>query len=121
MKKSIVATMAAGIFIAVLGVAGSASASQNIGWEWNSGDHDSKGEFVALGEHFHGIEYHDTNYLKWSGPIGGGKWYIPGVEDGTQKDLDLSMAEGKVVTLQVCQEHAGVLPDDCNTTQTGVS
>lgn len=103
------------------GFGGPASASQDIPWTWNSGDHDSKAQFKAYGEHLQGAEYSGSGYIDYEyANVTGLTWNIPGSTDGTVKDLNLTIDENKYFGLQVCEEKTG-LPDDCSSWKQGVS
>ena len=47
-------------------------AQQDIGWIWNSSDHDGKANFESTGEIYHAVEYHGNTYVDWTGPSGRG-------------------------------------------------
>jgi hypothetical protein len=112
----------AGVFMAVLGAAGPASAGQNIPWTWNNNsDHDARGRFLASGDHFQGTEYEGNDYLDWDNDdAGGGRWYIPGSEAGVDADLNLDLVEGTNTYLQVCEEKSAA-PDDCSSWKRGIA
>lgn len=99
--------------IAALGVA--APASADIAWTWNNNDdRDSKAKFVSYGEHVYAYEYEGTDYVDYAyGPNEGLRWYIPGKEDKTQKDLNLDIKEGLVFQMEVCEDK-NLAPDDCS-------
>jgi hypothetical protein len=120
MRKTRMAIAVAGADFAIVGISAPAMASQDIGWTWNSGDHDAEARFEATGEHYYAVEVNGNDYVDWSGSSGSGRWWIPGSETNTQKDLNLSFAENTAVTLQVCEEHTA-FPDDCSSTKTGVA
>ena len=113
-------TKGAGIisFLAVASIAAPATASQDIPWTWNSGDQDAKANFTAFGEVYHGVGYEPDTYVDWTGPSGSGRWNLP--NDATQHSLNFDWAEGKSVSLNVCQQH-NLYPDDCSGKKYGVS
>ena len=109
-----------GMVLAALSVAGPSVAQLDIPWTWNSNDYDAAGEFKATGEHFYGADHHGGGYLDWSANgYGSSRWTIPG-SSGTIYDLNLDLAEGRPVSMQLCQLHTA-FPDDCSATKWGVS
>ena len=107
---------------ALFGGASPALAGEDIPWTWNnSSDKDVKGAFKHYGEHFQAYEYEGNDYLDydWSG-IDPQRWYIPGSEDKTLKDLNLEIAEGKATGFQACETKFAA-PDDCSDWKWGVS
>jgi hypothetical protein len=109
---------AAAALAAAVSVAGPAVASQDIPWTWNSGDHDAEANFKALGEEYHGKGYEPDSYMNWTGPSGSGRWNLG--QNGNLQTLNMSWAEGKTVSLNVCQQH-NLYPDDCSGKKYGVS
>jgi hypothetical protein len=112
--------MASALAVSVLGGAAPALASQDIPWTWNSGDHDSQATFQAYGEHIYAYEYNGNNYVDYTFPGVSSRWFITGNDTKTRQDLNLSIAEGKSVSMKVCQDHTA-FPDDCSATRYGVS
>lgn len=110
-----------GSAIAVAGATAPSFAGQNIGWFWNSSDHDVEGDFVAKGDTFNAYEYHGTGYIDYTYyGHSGNRWFIPGDDTGKKKVNNLSMKEGKTVTMKVRQKHSAY-PDDCAGPHYGVS
>ena len=99
----------------LLGItAPSFAASQDIPWIWNSGDHDAEARFESTGEHIYAKEYEGNDYVDYDPPgAGEQRWYIPGSEDGTQKDNNLSYGEDQEFLMQVCETKFAA-PDDCS-------
>jgi hypothetical protein len=108
----------AAVLVASGSIAAPAVASQNIGWTWNSGDHDAKAKFTASGDTYTGIGYEPNSFVNWGGPSGSGRWNLG--KSGNEQTLPFKWAENKTVTLNVCQKHTG-FPDDCSGTKYGVS
>ena len=105
---------------ASLALASPATAQENIGWFWNSGDRDVQAKFTAEGEIFSAREVDGTTYLNWSVTgYGSTTWFVPGDQQNAQKDNNQAFAEGRKVTLKACEQWNN-LPDDCSS-RTGVS
>lgn len=120
MTKKTIAGALAGAAVLV-SLAGPAFASQDIGWTWNSGDHDVQAHFQALGEHVYGYEYNGNTYVDWNtAATGSSRWYLPGSDDRKKHDLNLDLAENKTFGMNVCQYHTA-FPDDCSGWKYGVS
>ena len=117
--KKMFATAGLGL-VAALGVAGPSVAQQDIPYTWNSNDNDSKARFESEGEHFYAYEYRGSNYVdyRW-GSNSTQRWSIPGNEDKSRKDLNLTMSEGLGVWMKVCQNKEN-FPDDCSDPEYGV-
>lgn len=113
--------VAAGITAAVVGPASASVAGQDIAWTWNSGDRDVRGQFLSDGDNYRGEEINGNGYINWSASgSGSGRWYVPGAANGSIYTLNLDFAEGRSVSMKVCEEKGG-LPDDCSSTKYGVS
>lgn len=108
--------------ITVFGVAAPAFAQTDIGWTWNNdSDQDAKARFESEGEHIYAFEYEGSDYVDYEyGNNTGLRWHIPGSEDKSRKDLNLTIAEGVVVKLQVCEAKTAA-PDDCSIWKKGVA
>lgn len=121
MKKLVAAAVAAFALSSPLVAAQPATAQQDIGWFWNSGDRDVQAKFQAEGEWFHAKEVGGTGYLRWSvSGSGYTAWDVPGSDDNTLNKSNQTYKEGKVVKLRSC-ERWNNLPDDCSGYRTGVS
>ncbi len=108
--------------VAVLGVAAPAIAETDIPYTWNnSSDQDAKAKFESTGEHIYAYEYEGNDYVDYSyGSNTGLRWYIPGSEDKSRHDNDLSISEGVVFKMQVCEDK-NLAPDDCSSWKSGVA
>lgn len=113
MRKSSLAAAGAA-FAAVIFAIPSAHAETNIDWFYNSGDHDAKARFRAVGEHIDLCKLNNGKVYVDYGIAGGGTtrtYYDGGID--TCKDIDWSVTDGKSVKLKVCEEK-GAWPDDCS-------
>lgn len=102
----------AAVLVLLVAVAPSASASKDIPWTWNSDDLNIRAAFKAHGEHILAEDFGSAGYVDWfSESTDESRWWVPG-STGVEKDLNLSLPENQVFSMQVCQ-HWRAWPDDC--------
>lgn len=100
---------------------GSAQAQRDIPFTWNSNDYDIRATFESTGEHIYAFEFNNSSYVDWSFPgVGKSRWWIPGDGNGNEYDNNLTLDEGYVFQMNVCQYHSA-FPDDCSGWKYGVS
>ncbi len=113
MRKYFIATVLGG-FAAVSFGTPAAWAGTDIAWFYNSGDHDAKARFRAVGEHIDLCKLNKAKVYVDYGVAGGSttRTYYDGALD-TCKDIDWSASEGVSVKLKVCEVKT-LAPDDCS-------
>lgn len=119
MRRAPVA-VAMATFATVVFAAPSAWAGTDIGYFYNSGDHDAKANFKSYGEHFTLCKLNNAKvYIDYQNAGQEKRVYYDGGLD-TCTDINESFSEGSKVRVQVCEEKT-LAPDDCSNFREGVA
>ncbi|MDN5894741.1 MAG: hypothetical protein L0H93_12020, partial [Nocardioides sp.] len=114
MKKIGLVALAITTFGATMALAPAAYAGTNIGWVWNSDDHDAKARFRNVGDHVDLCRHNNAKVKVQvrTGRSGTRSGSYNGAID-TCKNLNWNFDEGDWVQIKVCEVKTA-FPDDCS-------
>lgn len=97
-----------------------AAQAAEIGWFYNSNDHDAKARFRSYGDHIDLCKLNNAKvYVDYSNSGRSSRVYYDGTQD-TCTDINENFPEGSIVYIQVC-ELKTLSPDDCSDYHAGVA